>query len=249
MNALLKSWLLCHTIYCFSKVAAQSDGYLFFYGGPIIISQNKKENSQPLKPKQFNLFSSKLTEIQISQVTQKYNFISRPVKEWETLKGERKGKSVRTESFYSLCFEFLYFFVLLPRPQISFPKAWKSIFLLQTITENHGCLLAPTICWPFYYCWNPCLFLSQLGFICRPRFSQRPWWKHWIRDLLRWSVSWWFKSSCFCSVRVSFSYSIFNATTNDLGHTCCFSENLRMKRCLWCGDSNHTLRILFWTFA
>lgn len=101
-----------------------------------------------------------MTEIQISQVTQKYSFISRPVKKWETLRGERKGKSVRTGSFYSLWFEFLYFFVLLRRPRISFPKAWERKFLLQLLKTMTAVWLPLSLYWPFYYCWNPCLCFS-----------------------------------------------------------------------------------------
>ena len=144
MNALLKSWILCYTIYCFSKVAAQSDGYLFFYGGPIIISQNKKENSQPPKPKQFNLFSSERQKYKFHK-SYKNAILYQDLLRNERHSGERKGKIVRIESFYSSCFEFFYFFVLLPRPQISFLKVWKSIFLLQAVTENHDGCLAPTL--------------------------------------------------------------------------------------------------------
>lgn len=61
--------------------------------------------------------------------------------------------------------------------------------------------------------------------------------------------SWWFKSCCFCSVHISFSHPILTSENNCLGHTWLFSKNLRMNCYTWCRDLNHTIRILFWTFA
>lgn len=186
----------------------------------------------------------------VSQVIQKYNFISWLVKEWD-IEGKKKEEECKNIIFYSLCFESLYFFVPLPKPRISFPKTWKIIFLLLTVTESHDCCLAPNISFlATLLLLQPMpMLLPQPIFIWRPRFSQCPWWEYGIQHLLKLSLSWWFKSCCFCNALVSFSHPILNAETNYLGLICLFSENLRMECCMGCRDLNHTIRILFWTFA
>lgn len=165
-------------------------------------------------------------------------------------KGKRKGKSVKTESFiHCVLNSYIFFLFHCLSPDFSFQRLRKASFSYPMAMKIHDCCLAPSMSFlATLLLLQPMpLSLPAAHLDLKARISA-PGGNMGTRTSLN-PHSWWFKSCCFCSVHISFSHPILTAEINCLGHTWLFSENLRMNCYTWCRDLNHTIRILFWTFA
>lgn len=161
--------------------------------------------------------------------------------------GREKGKSVEQDLFIH-CGLNSYISLFYCVGPISFPRAWERNFssILKTMTASGSTISLLAI----LLLLKPVpVFLSQPGFIWRPRFSQRPWWKRWD-PVIPYTTSWWCTNPlAFFVVHVSFSYSKSPMPRPTAWDIPAAFLSLRMKRWIWCRDSHYTLRILFWTFA
>lgn len=159
----------------------------------------------------------------------------------------RKGKGVRTGSFYSIVVWILIF--LCSRDPISFPKAWERKFLLQLL-KTMTAVWAPTISLlAILLLLKPVpVFSLSAWLLCEGKGSPAHGGNTGLVPLTR-PASWWCESSCFFSVHVFFFILSLQCHGQLLGtYLLLFwesqNETLNM---MW--ELPYTLRILFWTFA